>query len=784
MRFRKSKLYLLFSLLLFLPSCSLWDNFTTYFNLYYNTTDLFQQAEESIKEQKKDLFSAEEIVVPGTANQLLVKVIEKCSNILQFHPDGPYVDDALLMLGKSFYYQKDYLKANRKFQELIATQPKSDLILETKLWIAKTEMRLRNYDDALQTLSEVRDEAVSEDRQDIIKDAFVEEIVYRIGKEDYQVAIGLANQMIKSSKDESIKAEAYYEIGKLYNLVDQPQDAITSFNQVFDYSPSYEIEVATRLELGRTLRTTGEYQKALDIFEKMRNENKYNDVYDQVDLEIGATLISLNKLDEALDKLRYVDSVYVNTKTSGIARYKLGELYQNNFQNLDSAATYYQKASTSQLPPEYLAKANEKTNIFKKYQNLTSLVSTYNSELFYVENPDEFTKDSIKFVQDSASYVNDSLKIIAELNLYTEHLEGLASFDTKTDTTSSDSTKIDSTKIDSTKIDSTAIIDSLNNVLGRDRPNISRQPLNNGNRRGNIVEGVNIDSLFAEQWGKDRVFPKKPLKSTLSVDSLNSLLAKNKLDLGNLFLTELDLPDSAYKNYISVLNDYPNSSLHATALYALGSYYLTVNQETTADSLFNIIYDNYKNESIVNAAANKLNKPLIDLEYDPAKDLYADAEKEMLNKNYDSSINKFYNLYKTYPQSKLAAKALYASGWILENDLNLYDSAAVMYDTLSAHYPQSEYAMKVKPELSTYELFKEEKEKAAEDSLKAIEQQEFVADSLAAADSLKKIQQTSEAGKNLPGENISAGTDNTQVEQSDSLHQGILNDPRRNPRRR
>lgn len=774
MRFLKSIIYLLPFLLIFFPSCSLWDNFTTYFNLYYNATDLFQQAEDAIKEQKTDLFSEKDVVVPSSAAQQLGKVIEKCSNILQFHPTGSYVDDALLMLGKSFYYQKDFLKASRKFQELIATQPNSNLILETKLWIGKTQMKLKNYDDALQTLSDVRDEALAEDRQDIIRDAFVEEIIYRISQEDYQLAIGLANQLIKASDDESIKAEVYYNIGKLYEKVDQPNDAISAFNQVFEYSPSYDIEVATRLELGRVLRSTGENQQALDIFEKMRNENKFNDVYDQVDLEIGTTLISLNRIDEAFDKLRYVDTVYTRKQTSGIARYKLGELYENNFKNFDSAAVFYQQASKSQIPPEYLAEANEKTIIFKKYQNLTSLINNYDSELFYVENPDEFTKDSIKFVQDSTSYVSDSLKILAELNLYTEHLEGLASFNTKTDTA-----KTDSTKLDSTKIDSTAIKDSLENI------NRTRQELTQRNRSirkaPKIVEGVNIDSLFAAEW-KGRVFPKKPLKSKLDADSLKSLLARNKLDLGNLFLTELNLPDSAYKNYINIINDYPNTPLYATVLYALGSYYLTVNQETTADSLFNIIYDNYKNESIVNAAANKLNKPLIDLEYDPAKDLYADAEKDMLDKNYDSSIKKFFNLYEQYPQSKLAAKALYASGWILENDLSLYDSAAVMYDTLSVHYPKSEYAIKIKPELTTYELFKREKEKAAEDSLKAIEQKEFAADSLAAVDSLKKAQAGAEMN-NLPGQNKNAGVVSTKA-QVDSLHQGILNDPRRNPRRK
>ena len=118
----------------------------------------------------------------------------------------------------------------------------------------------------------------------------------------------------------------------------------------------------------------------------------------------------------------------------------------------------------------------------------------------------------------------------------------------------------------------------------------------------------------------------------------------------------------------------------------------------------------------------------------------------------------------------------------MENDLSMYDSAAVVYDTMSVHYPKSEYVVKISPELTTYKLFKKEKEKAAEDSLKKIEQKEFLADSLTAADSLQTNQQTSETG--LPAQNLDNGTKNTQPAQSDSLHQGILNDPRRNPRRR
>ncbi len=114
----------------------------------------------------------------------------------------------------------------------------------------------------------------------------------------------------------------------------------------------------------------------------------------------------------------------------------------------------------------------------------------------------------------------------------------------------------------------------------------------------------------------------------------------------------------------------------------MGSYYLTVDNKKRADSLFNIIYDNYKNESVVNAAANKLNKPLIDLDYDPAEEKYLEAESMMLLENYPGAINGFYNVHLKYPGSPFAPKALYTCGWILENELFLLDSAATYYDSL------------------------------------------------------------------------------------------------------
>jgi len=762
---------------LILSGCNVWNNFTTYYNLYYNTTDIFEEAENQIKEQKKDLFSTEELVLPGTVNTQLVKVIEKCSEILQFHSESAYVDDALLMLGKAFYYQKNHQKALRKFEELL-TQKESDFILETKLWIGKTQIQLKDYESALTILGEVREQANEEGKEEILKDAYVEEIVYRISREDYQLAVSLSNQFLEITDDEDRKAEVLFEIGKLYNKINEPENAIAAFEKVLDYNPLYEIELDAKLELGKTLRRVGKLEKALEVFNDMKEEAKFIDSYSEIDLQIGITLKELGRLDEAVEKLTFVDTSYVNTPSSGIAKYTLGEIYEYDYHNFDSAGSYYQKSLSSSLPKEYTIDASQKIRTFKKYQHLTSQINNFSSQLFYIENPEEFTKDSLAFIQDSISYVQDSLEVLEELTLFSEHLKSLAGLDLDTvtvkNTVAADSLKDSTMVLDSTKIDS---------IRQKERELAIKNEI--------ARQGINIDSLFAEKWEDERKFPVKPIKSSLSEDSLKSLLVKNQIELGNLFLAEMERFDSAYYYYNYVLTYYPNTASQANALYALGSYYLNTDQKEKADSLFNIIYENYRNESIVNAAANQLKKPLIDLEFDPAKEIYAEAEQELMSKDYELSLEKLYGIYEEYPKSSVAPKALYTSGWILENKLNLYDSAAVVYDTLAIRFPQSEYTIKVRPKLNAYKQYQAEMKKAIEDSLKRIEQEKLL---LIAEDSLGVSSDSTQTqvdpkldeafNPNVEDERINKIEAPDINFPADTTRTVILDNPRRNPRKK
>ena len=672
------KLLLFFFLTTLFFGCGVWEDFTTYFNLYYNTKDKFEQAEDAVKLQRKNLFDYEEKNLTGNVPQQFNAVIEKCSKILQFHTGSSYIDNALLMLGKSFYYQKNYLKALRKFQELQATYPESDLILENDLWIAKTNMRLKDFELALTELKNVRGKAIEEDEYEIFKDGYIEEIVYQVRLENYQSAISLISEFLDVSDDDEVNAEVEFELGKLYIKVDDLDKAIASFYKVFEYSPTFDVELNTRIELATALRETDKSEEALSILEELRGENKYSDAYDRIELETGVTLYDLGEVDESVSKLILVDTTYSNSTSASIARYKLGEIFEYNFKDFDSASYYYTKSISAAASPDYIKQASQKSELFKKYQSLRKSIVDTRKQLSYLENPDSFVQDSIAFYSDTLD---------TEQNLNNEQINQNRSQDDP-----------------------------------KNRLNVNRTTKANTKN--------------------------PPIRPTISIDSAKALMVKNEFDLANLFFNELNVPDSAYLYYNDIIQNYPDSRYHSRALYSIGTYYSSIGQKTEADSIFNFIYDNYKDDKIVNSAAIQLNKPQINFNYDEAENLYTEAESKFLEKKYREALNQFYNIFQEHPKSPLAPKALYAGGWILENELRLLDSAAVLYDSITTKYPQTKYASDIRPKLSFYKEEVNRKKKAIADSLNQIEIQK--ANKLK-ADSLNNV---NEQTRNLTADSL------------------------------
>ncbi|MFA4923570.1 MAG: tetratricopeptide repeat protein, partial [Ignavibacteriaceae bacterium] len=477
---------ILFSLFLVISfsafqGCGVWNNFTTFFNLYYNTSDLFNEAESAIQKERKDIFALTEPNVPSTASASLNKVIEKCSKILQFNSESSFVDDALFMLGKSFYYQKNYLKALRKFQELIAKQSESGYVPETELWIAKTYFQLKNYSAADKLLLQVIEKATTDKNDELFIKATIEKIKFEFAAEKYSDAIKSIKSLVTVSDDGEINAQAKYQEGELHVRLDEKEEAAKAFAEVSNYSPLFETELNAKVNYGKIIRSLGKEDEALALFLNLLSKDKNSTSFDLLNFETGYTYLLKKKYEDALTYFAIVDTGFANSTAAGQARFEMGYIYEKIYFNFDSASVFYLKAQTAPSTEEYAPLIKNKASTFSKYQKLNSEQLENIQKLKYVTDSTLFTKDSLEFV------IADSLAKIALQENQTE--------------------------------------------------NVQQQSAQEGRTR-NFGTSKTTESSTSNT--KKRVQLKAPVKPNISEDSIKVLLVKTKFDLGNLFYTELD----------------------------------------------------------------------------------------------------------------------------------------------------------------------------------------------------------------------------------------------------
>ena len=75
--------------------------------------------------------------------------------MLERHPTSSWVDDALYIIGASYYYLGDYDKSARKFKELFANYPQSEYISRSRLLLAKAKLELKEEAEAVVLFEEI-----------------------------------------------------------------------------------------------------------------------------------------------------------------------------------------------------------------------------------------------------------------------------------------------------------------------------------------------------------------------------------------------------------------------------------------------------------------------------------------------------------------------------------------------------------------------------------------------------------------------------------------------------
>lgn len=346
-----------------------YGNTVAYFNVYYNANKIFVEAETELFEaekvnRSKGLPSLAEAGVPAALKQKFNVVIDKCSNILAFHSNSALVDDALFLIGKSYYYQAEYVKAERKFTELLAQYPGSDMRLESHLWLLRSMAKLNRHEDVLQQVPLFIESA--EKDSELVGEAYLIMGFSYEAMNDLPKAIEYYEKGAELTEDDNLRANGQKALADLFFRTDEYKLAAAAYLKLRVMAPDPYMEYTALLQTSKSYRMLGNYDASLHLVDDLLDDFRFNQYMDVILLERARVLAARGEYQDAAAEYVRVDTTYSRTEAGARAAFERAQLLEDKVGDYSAAWVAYARAGVGTIA-ELSANGRRKSNAFNKY---------------------------------------------------------------------------------------------------------------------------------------------------------------------------------------------------------------------------------------------------------------------------------------------------------------------------------------------------------------------------------------------------------------------------------
>lgn len=341
-------------------------NSCVYYNTFYLARKNFNQAESSRKRANRDAASGAEIKGYQDA-------IKKASKVLSEHPTSGWVDDALFVIGKSFYYLGDFAKGERKFRELLSNFPDSKYADESRFFLGKSRYQLDNYVLA----KEVFEEFIASSKNDDWRAEALFLMAEMSAKQELDAdAIEYYQKFVSKYKSNFRVGDVYFKMGELQFKLEKYEEASESFGRAVATTEVEKTKFDARYRQGSALYKIDSVRAGLVLFEKLVTEQ-------QDSVQLGNILLRIAEGNKLLgnerDAILLYDDIGVNFAKrieSAEAYYQLGEIARNDWGDLTVAKLMYELAAKEQRGGDWRTKAMEKAADIAKVETYLAAVGS------------------------------------------------------------------------------------------------------------------------------------------------------------------------------------------------------------------------------------------------------------------------------------------------------------------------------------------------------------------------------------------------------------------------
>jgi tetratricopeptide (TPR) repeat protein len=534
------------------------------------------------------------------------------------------------MIGKSFFYQKEYLKAERKFEELLAQYPNSSLVLEVQLWYARTEEKLGKLEEGIR-LSEATISAAqsSGDRKIEIQTRQLLAVLYfRMKKNDK--AVSEYEKVIALTSDNEIRRDAQINLGDIYFSNTQYEKALEAYLRAKGYTSDIYSNYYCGLKAAISYREMGEKKKGLTLLNAMIEDFRNKDFLPILLFERANNYHASERRDEAIAEYIKIDTTYARTEYAIQSAYQLGVIYEKEFGDYQLALKYYSEVNS-------FASADSMMDGRLKFLAITRYFDAWRTLI-----------------------AADSLLVILKDTTYKMEVDTAGRI------------------VSDTIKNKTAVPISQSTPLGDD---VTRRA--SSQRQGSKPISDSVQSKNA-----------KVVRLPQNIDSLAVIKSIAAQELGDVFYSEILIPDSAFYWYNQSLEMNYNHVRSPRVLYILGQLSRTYPEKkfSATDEYYKRLDRDFPESIYAEEVRLLLGKSTTTIKADTATEYYKEAERQIDAKQYSKAIEKLHTIKQLFPSSPLAAKSEYAIGWIYENHLEQPESATVHYKSVMEHHAGTKYA--------------------------------------------------------------------------------------------
>jgi len=310
-----------------------------YYNTFYSARKNFELADRQMMQQPDP-----EARATAGAAALYDKAIQGSTKILLEYPTSKWVDDAVLLIGRSQLAKGDYAAAQLKFAELGQNFPGSNLLPEAVYWSGVAAERDRRRPEAIalfdSLLNSYPDTRFREPamlrranlyllaRQPEKAEADLRELSRRKDKLGYDAGLKLADALYAAKRFDEARVE---------------------YARVAERAPTEVLRQDARLRVGDCDEALGDRAAAARTYEALLRDARTPDGVARARLRYGSALGLSGNVDQGLAELQNVIEDQPRTPYAAEAAFRAGYLHEVVRDDVTSARRSYD-AVAEQMP--------------------------------------------------------------------------------------------------------------------------------------------------------------------------------------------------------------------------------------------------------------------------------------------------------------------------------------------------------------------------------------------------------------------------------------------------